>query len=436
MSAANASASSMDGEDSGAMCTVWHGYDVVLIGNNEASRVAEAASTTGNGHTNERYSSRRSSLREDYGWLRQINLRGDIPTIDEILDWSFDVLQFEDSVLVDVFFLMLEYYNLLELFRVDRETLRRYCKEVMKMHHKDCYYHAIDIEGAGVQEKSTLDDVLCEYHNWYHAVSCTHVCFMFLTLGGVDSYLNPIELFSIMMGALIHDLDHPGNNNDFEVKASTKLAKLYSDSVIERHSINTGLNLCQENPDLNWLKSFNDSDCEYVKNFISEIILATDVVRHGDIVKLAIELVAKGPQDYVSPNTASPSIMPSAYFDRSNPHHRLFIGRLLLHSADISNPVHSSFEVAADWAVRVAAEFMKQTEKEQLLQLPVTPYMQGLDSQYKIAKMQIGFYQFMVKPLFHILGKLFYNLEIMEHWGERNCAEYQAFIDAYDIAKT
>jgi len=373
---------------------------------------------------------------EDYGWLRQIDLRGDIPTIDEILDWSFDVLQFEDSVLIDVFLLMLEYYNLLELFRVDRETLRRYCNEVMKMHRKDCYYHTIDMEGAGVQEKCTVDDVFCEYHNWYHAVSCTHVCFMFLTLGGVDSFLNPIESFSIMMGALIHDVDHPGNNNDFEVKASTTLAKLYRNSVIERHSIKTGLNMCQENPDLNWLKLFNDKDCEYVKNFISEIILATDMVKHGDIVKSAVDLVAKGPQDYVSPNTASPSSISKAYFDRNDPRHRLFIGRLILHSADISGPVHSSFEVAADWAVRVAAEFTKQSEKEQLLQLPVTPYMQGLDSQYKIAKMQVGFYQFMVMPLFHILGKLFYNLEIMEHWGERNCAEYQAFIDAYDISKT
>jgi hypothetical protein len=38
----------------------------------------------------------------------------------------------------------------------------------------------------------------------------------------------------------------------------------------------------------------------------------------------------------------------------------------------------------------MAIEFTKQAEKEQQLKLPVTTYMDGLDSQYKIAKMQIG----------------------------------------------
>ena len=108
--------------------------------------------------------------------------------------------------------------------------------------------------------------------------------FRFLAEPALRIHLEPVEILGSIIAAVCHDLDHPGHNNEFEVKASTTLAKLYGDSVIERHSINTGLNMCQENPDLNWLKSFNDSDCEYVKNFIYEIILATYVVRHGDIV--------------------------------------------------------------------------------------------------------------------------------------------------------
>jgi len=150
-----------------------------------------------------------TELREDYGWLRQIDLRSDMPTIDEICDWSFDLLQFEDAVLINVFVLMLECYNLLENFRVDRKTLEQYCKEVMDMHNKDCYYQKIDIkrDRVDVLEKST-PEVLCKYHNWYHAVSCAHVCFLFLTLGRADAFLNPIDAFCILMGGLRHDLDH------------------------------------------------------------------------------------------------------------------------------------------------------------------------------------------------------------------------------------
>jgi hypothetical protein len=199
--------------------------------------------------------------------------------------------------------------------------------------------------------------------------------------------------------------------------------------------------MCCENPDLDWLKSFNDYDREHVRHFISEAILATDVARHGDILKAALAFVDRGPQCCESTSISEASDIdsdcsrrtPKTYFNRNDPQHRLFIGMLLLHSADISNPVNFSFEVASDWAIRVAMEFTKQAEKEQQLKLPVTSFMQGLDSQYKIATMQIGFFKFMVRPLFHTLGNLFPNLKMMERWGERNCTEYQALIDAHDL---
>jgi hypothetical protein len=201
-----------------------------------------------------------------------------------------------------------------------------------------------------------------------------------------------------------------GTNNEFEVRTRTSLAKLYdNDSVLERHSINTGLNMCRENPDLDWLKSFNDNDRKHVHHLISEIILATDPARHGEILQVVFALVDKGSQCYESTSIIEVSDIdsdnspptPKTFFKRNDPQHRLFIGRLLLHSADFSNPVHSSFQVASDWAISVAIEFTKQAEKEQQLKLPVTIYMDGLDSQYKIAKMQIGLFQFMVRPLFH-----------------------------------
>jgi hypothetical protein len=160
--------SDMNGTTS-AIYTVWHGYDVVLHGIIEPGGAAEAGATTRNRTAEEQrqhqHSLRRLSteLREDYGWLRQIDLRSDMPTIDEICNWSFNMLQFEDAVLVNVFVLMLECYNLLENFRVDRKTLEQYCKEVMDMHNKDCYYQKIDIERdrVDVLEKST-PEVLCK----------------------------------------------------------------------------------------------------------------------------------------------------------------------------------------------------------------------------------------------------------------------------------
>lgn len=89
--------------------------------------------------------------------------------------------------------------------------------------------------------------------------------------------------------------------------------------------------------------------------------------------------------------------------------------------------------MALDWAIRVTIEFTRQANKEKKLHLPITSFMDGLDSEYKIAKLQIGFFHFMVKPLFNTVGILFTSLKMLEDWGLRNCVEYQTVIDAHDL---
>ncbi len=429
--------------------TVWYGYDCVFSNDEYLKKIREEGDSASQPSANlHRTSFRRSGSHrslEDYGWLRKLDLRSDVPSIEEIRDWSFDTLQFEENVLVEVFISMLEYYDLLEEFNLDRETLRRYAFAVMHKHHKDCYYQRTDIEGevsvlgttanASEGDSKLLDGgphILCEYHNWYHAVSCSQVCFLFLTLGGADQYLESKDIFSIIVGALIHDLDHPGTNNDFEVKRNTELAQKYqNDSVLERHSISEGLNLCTSYPELNWLKSFdNVEDRKYVENYITEAILATDPARHAGIVKEALEFAAEGPKAYSTAASESSSEPILKQFDRTNLQHRIFIGRLFLHSADISNPLHSSFDVARDWAVRVTTEFSRQALKEKELRLEVTSYMDGLDNEYNIAKVQIGFFSFMVQPLFDTMGKLFPKLSHLNDWGEANCNGYREVIAA------
>ena len=474
--------------------TKWHGYDVVLTGTKHPSATNltqlatatasdDSAAATGVAQRRSRrkmssgdslrYSMRRTSTGKDsndYGWIRQLELRDEVPSIDEIRAWSFDILVFKDSVLIGVFIKMLEYYDLLNKLGLSKSNLERYCKEVMDMHHKDCYYQKVDIEkekkdksgsdcngeqgdggdcweqGVEIDEEEKFQpEILCEYHNWYHAVSCAHVCFLFMTLGGADAFLYPVEIFCIIMAALIHDLDHPGTNNDFEVKRKSSLARLYdNDAVLERHSINMGLNMCVDNSDLDWLKSFeSEEDRDYVKHFIAESVLATDPARHGGVLKQALAILEQGKKDYSSNWNADPPTsitepvdtqMSPTYFDRGNPEHRVFIGMLLVHSADISNPLHQSFEVASDWAIRVTTEFSRQANKERELQLPVTTFMDGLDSQVKIAKLQIGFFDWMVKPLYNTLGILFEPLKPLEGWGKRNCDGYQKVIDAHNVA--
>lgn len=47
---------------------------------------------------------------------------------------------------------------------------------------------------------------------------------------------SPVERFALLISALCHDVDHPGNSNIFQANARTELALLYNDqSILENH---------------------------------------------------------------------------------------------------------------------------------------------------------------------------------------------------------
>uniref|UniRef100_A0A7S2EUC0 PDEase domain-containing protein n=1 Tax=Ditylum brightwellii TaxID=49249 RepID=A0A7S2EUC0_9STRA len=235
------------------------------------------------------------------------------------------------------------------------------------------------------------------YHNWYHAVSTMHGSFLLLTLAGADEFLNDRDIFAILFGALVHDVEHTGNNNDFEVKNNTSLAQKYSRSVLESHSVSETVSML-ENPNLDVLKNVNDEDRGYIMNFMEEIILATDVAHHGETTESLRNLVLSQHDDTDS--------IKDPFFNKEDLESRLLLGRAITHAADISNPVHAKFEVAKDWCCRVSVEFSLQAMNEKKNGLPVTPYMDGLETGVDIAKMQINFMLFVVNPFFKVLAQV------------------------------
>lgn len=49
---------------------------------------------------------------------------------------------------------------------------------------------------------------------------------------------NAAQLLASLLGAIVHDFNHPGTNNTHEVKIGSRLAVLHSDaSVLEHHHL-------------------------------------------------------------------------------------------------------------------------------------------------------------------------------------------------------
>lgn len=71
------------------------------------------------------------------------------------------------------------------------------------------------------------------YHNFEHAFVFLHCIYCMLKRYG-DRF-DQLDKLSLMLGALVHDIDHPGYTNTFLKLSNHPLATLYEDSFLENH---------------------------------------------------------------------------------------------------------------------------------------------------------------------------------------------------------
>lgn len=71
---------------------------------------------------------------------------------------------------------------------------------------------------------------------------------------------------------------------------------------------------------------------------------------------------------------------------------------MITHTADFFG-VAQKFDLSKEWSLRVNLEFQAQYKEEAELGLPQTPYLKDLDKMDVLAKSEIGFIKFIVRPL-------------------------------------
>merc|ERR1719162_2483883 len=88
----------------------------------------------------------------------------------------------------------------------------------------------------------------------------------------------------MLLGTLGHDVGHPGGTNQFQVKSRSELAITYNDkSPLE----NMHASLCFQTlfePGCNFLNSASPEDFTQIRSQMIDVILATDMVHHFQLV--------------------------------------------------------------------------------------------------------------------------------------------------------
>ncbi|WAQ95525.1 PDE11-like protein, partial [Mya arenaria] len=180
------------------------------------------------------------------------------------------------------------------------------------------------------------------YHNWRHAFNVAQTMFCCLKKGQLGRYMNDMEVFALIVGCLCHDLDHRGTNNQFQIKAMSPLAELYSTSTMEHHHFDQCIMILS-----------TEEEYENVIGLLECAILSTVLVLYfkhrGEFFQL----------------------IESNGMDLDTEEHRDLLRAMLMTASDVS-AIAKPWEVQKRVADLIASEFFEQGDLEKT-QLKIKP---------------------------------------------------------------
>uniref|UniRef100_A0A7S1KLP0 Phosphodiesterase n=1 Tax=Percolomonas cosmopolitus TaxID=63605 RepID=A0A7S1KLP0_9EUKA len=225
--------------------------------------------------------------------------------------------------------------------------------------------------------------LLNPYHNKLHAADVTQCVHSILQTGNILSYLTDLDIFSIILAALVHDFKHPGRTNAFEMKKLTERALMFNDqSILENYHCTEAFKLLGHEKN-NILLNLKDHEYRYVRNMLISLVLSTDITHHFTIISQAQSSIIKK-------------------FNKAKKEDVTLLLRLILKCSDVSNPARP-IHFAKKWAERIMEEFFEQGDEEKKLRYPVSPFMDREKS--AIETCQCGFIAYICKPLYDCLQK-------------------------------
>ncbi|XP_018319534.1 cGMP-dependent 3',5'-cyclic phosphodiesterase [Agrilus planipennis] len=272
---------------------------------------------------------------------------------------------------------MYEDLNLINAFRIKKDLLVRFLLLVQKAYRDP------------------------PYHNWTHAFSTAH--FSYLCIKNFDllekNYLTDLEALALITSCLCHDIDHRGTTNSFQIQSNSLLASLYSSegSVMEHHHLSQTLCILNTT-DCNFIESLEQSDYVKCLDLIRDLILATDLATHFDLLPKQQEMAERG-------------IDLESDKDKS-----LFLS-LLMTASDLSDQTKEC-GVVRSVAELIYTEFFTQGDMEKNMGRKPMEMMDR--EKASIADSQVDFLEHVCVPVFTVLANLFPGASVLLETMEAN----------------
>eukprot|EP01112_Ceratiomyxa_fruticulosa_P016098 TRINITY_DN482_c0_g1_i1.p1 TRINITY_DN482_c0_g1~~TRINITY_DN482_c0_g1_i1.p1 ORF type:complete len:634 (+),score=133.81 TRINITY_DN482_c0_g1_i1:993-2894(+) len=285
------------------------------------------------------------------------NIKGDC-----VHQWDFDANQYSSQELQALYFYMLDKLGLIKKFKIPTSNLILFLRRVSDMYHMN------------------------PYHNFRHAIDISQVVFFWVYNTKAKEYLTDLDILGLMVGAICHDLDHPGLNNSFHINTKAALAQIYNDnSVLENHHSALSFYILSR-AGSNLFVNLSSAEFKDVRRIMIEGILATDMSLHFELATKFFNQL-ESPQSFTNPSKIV----------------RQLLVNVILHTADISN-VSRPYSISRRWSDLVQEEFFSQGDLEKQKGLPISPFMDRTSVDQ--VKMTLNFIDFMVAPVLKSLAKV------------------------------
>ncbi|ETV82490.1 hypothetical protein, variant 3 [Aphanomyces astaci] len=173
----------------------------------------------------------------------------------ELDSWDLDILSFSFTEVIQSVQTLFRAYGFIDTYEISPDKMQSFVASVAQ------HYRANS------------------YHNFYHAFQVLHSAHIQLKVH-MRKLLTGLDIFALMIAALCHDVDHPGNNNDFEVKCVSSIALTHNDdAVLERHHCRVTF-LILNTPSTNILEKVAPDAFRSIRRTIIRCIMATDMANH------------------------------------------------------------------------------------------------------------------------------------------------------------
>ena len=314
--------------------------------------------------------------------------------------------------------------------------------DIFKLEHLIGYNNVLPLVGRTILENLGLLDegILCQdkldnflialhkqykpqtlYHNSMHGSDVTQSSYIFFTHSNAEKIAktNVIDILSIIIAALGHDLGHPGLTNMFHMNDSTDIAITYNDiSILENFHASLLFRTLRKSEN-NIFEKLSNIDYKIIRKRMISEILATDMANHGKVVSVIKSKITLNENNEFKLNLLSGN-------EQSKNEEQQYLLDFMIHLADLAHNT-KLFDISLKWVELLSEEFWRQGDLEKKKNLPVS-FLCDRD-QINIPQSQKGFINGFIIPTFENLVSVFPSLKFTLDNANNNLKQWQKLLD-------